>query len=87
MNERINVYLEVEACCDCGIAMFMEVNQQAQFKKTKQTFYCVNGHPQSYTKNTEDFLRIQLEQRNEKINSLEREILGLKRSKKAKKKV
>lgn len=50
----------LEECCECGIDFGFTASFQANLKKTKQTFYCPNGHAQSYTKSTADILREKL---------------------------
>jgi len=42
------VTLITESCCNCGLFAVPE-DWQRQYVGTKNTFYCPNGHPQSYT--------------------------------------
>lgn len=48
---------EKEECCKCGILFAVSSNLIANWKKTKQSFYCPNGHPQSYTESTAEILK------------------------------
>lgn len=39
----------IEECCDCGVAFAIPDTLQAQLLKSHRSFYCPNGHSQSYT--------------------------------------
>ncbi len=44
-------FVKVE-CCGCGVIFAVSSDFQSHWKKTKQVFYCPNGHSQSYRKST-----------------------------------
>lgn len=35
-------------CCNCYVPFWIEEEHNEELKRTKATFYCPNGHPQSY---------------------------------------
>ena len=43
----------VEDCCNCGIAFAMTKELQTRRLEDQRSFYCPNGHSQSYTGKTE----------------------------------
>ena len=52
---------EVETCCNCGIAFAMPGDYANKKKKNHKTFHCPNGHPQHYTRQSdEEKLQVQL---------------------------
>ena len=53
--------LTVETCYKCGVVFGMDNEFYATRRRDKSLFYCSNGHPQSYTRSTEDDLRRELE--------------------------
>lgn len=61
-----------EECCACGVIFAVTSDQQRNFKDTKKSFYCPNGHGQSYNESTAERLRRQLEA-NEQALSWEKE--------------
>jgi hypothetical protein len=54
----------LEECVKCGCIYAVTSNFQSTRKEDKATFYCPNGHPQSYTKSTAQTLQ-------EKVTNLE----------------
>lgn len=56
-----------EICCSCGVAFGIPSDLQDQLLKTKNLFYCPNGHRQSYTKSKAEILQEKLDV--EKIES------------------
>jgi predicted nucleotide-binding protein len=48
-------------CCNCGVVWWITDYMQACRLKDAQSFYCPNGHPQSYGKSEADKLRAQLD--------------------------
>lgn len=57
MEERGLIYTKTitmvtEVCCSCGILFGIPSDFQSDIKRTKQLFYCPNGHAQSYKKST-----------------------------------
>ena len=53
----------------------MVTSQMAlNFKKTKQRFFCPNGHGQSYTKSTADELAEELDTAKARIRNLETDL-------------
>jgi hypothetical protein len=61
VNIRSDLTLATEECCKCGVLFAVSEDLRNQWRKTKATFYCPNGHPQSYTESEADQLRRQLE--------------------------
>jgi len=60
MEILINKDFSVEECCKCSCLFGITTALLTNLKETKQTFYCPNGHPQSYRKSTAEELREQL---------------------------
>lgn len=79
-------YTENE-CCKCGVISLISVSLDKAYRASKASFYCPNGHAQSYVKSTEQILNETLAQKDEKISELYREIevLNRKRNKRSKK--
>lgn len=50
-----------EECCNCGVLFAVSEDLIAQWRKTKRSFYCPNGHSQSYTESEADRLKRELE--------------------------
>lgn len=70
---RSDCDMETETCCDCGVLFAMPASLIRNLRKTKRSFFCPNGHSQSYVGKTEaEKLREQLEA---KERELERERL------------
>ena len=40
-------------CCSCGVSYWLTTGHQESLVKTKESFYCPNGHSQSYTGDTD----------------------------------
>lgn len=64
-------------CCNCGVLFAVSTTLDKNWHKTKATFYCPNGHPQSYTKSTEEYLKEQLEQKDRLISVKNADIFKL----------
>lgn len=61
---QVETQLVTETCCrsDCGILFAVPADWQARRRRDHTSFYCPNGHPQSYTAKTEsEQLRDELE--------------------------
>jgi hypothetical protein len=54
------VVMEVEDCCVCGIPFAMSADYIMRKRETQDTFYCPNGHGQSYSESEADILRASL---------------------------
>lgn len=61
-------------CCNCAVIFTVSVEFDNNLRESKKTFYCPNGHPQSYTKSTSERLKKELEEKREIIESKDREI-------------
>jgi Zn finger protein HypA/HybF involved in hydrogenase expression len=61
MPLALSLRFETMECCNCGVLFAISNELQDNFRKTKKSFYCPNGHSQSYTENEADRLRRQLE--------------------------
>ena len=71
-------FIEIE-CCNCGVIFMVSEGLNDNWKKTKATFHCPNGHGQSYTKSTEENLREMLEFKRKRITDQDIEIARLER--------
>lgn len=60
----MEVELKQITCVNCNVVFWVTEEHQRQLIKCKNTFYCPNGHPQSYTGDTQD----------QKIERLEQEL-------------
>ena len=49
MSEHKVLEFEVVECCNCHVQFYMTHEHQRSLIASKETFYCPNGHPQSYT--------------------------------------
>lgn len=49
MTEYKALAFEVIECCNCHVQFCVTQEHQSKLLETKKTFYCPNGHPQSYT--------------------------------------
>lgn len=66
-----------EECCVCAIVYFVTAQFQRKCKETKQSFYCPNGHSQSYTKSEADRLRDLLETQRKRTEQAENQNMVL----------
>lgn len=57
-----------EVCCECGVVFAMTTDLQRSRKRTKDTFYCPNGHGQHYLAKTD---AEKLREANEALRKLE----------------
>lgn len=62
-------YTEI-VCCECGVSIWVKPSFHKSLVQTKQLFYCVNGHCQSFTENNEDRLKKQLAEKERRIAEL-----------------
>lgn len=79
-------FIKIE-CCSCGVLWAVSKELDSNWRKTKNFFYCPNGHNHSYSKSTEAFLREQLEEKNRLLSTKDFEIARLERLNKRCKKV
>jgi hypothetical protein len=70
----MNYTAEIE-CCNCGVVFLVSERLHLSWRRTKQTFYCPNGHGQSYTKSTAAILEERLAKKDEEIQKLQKELL------------
>lgn len=49
---NVTVQLEVEECCNCGVAFGMTSDMTKRRRDDKKAFYCPSGHSQSYVGTT-----------------------------------
>ena len=52
-------------CFKCGVLFSVSYYLNSNWKRDKATFYCPNGHSQSYTKSTAEILQEELDHANE----------------------
>jgi hypothetical protein len=53
MSIMLNQYFEIQHCCNCGVAFAIPLDLYNILRQTKRSFYCPNGHGQSFTAQTE----------------------------------
>ena len=59
--------LTTETCINCGVVFGVPVGFIDARRRDKQSFYCPNGHGQSFTEGEADRLRRELEHANKRI--------------------
>lgn len=52
--------LESQVCINCGVQFALPAELDRQLRQNKATFYCPNGHGQTYSQSEADRLRIRL---------------------------
>ena len=82
---KIDWAFDTQECCHCGVIFGVPEICGKNYRKTKQTFYCPNGHGQSYTESEAERLQKIINSKNTEIQNLKNEI-DLINSKKRKKK-
>ena len=50
-------------CCNCGATIALHRQHHQQLKRTHETFYCPNGHPQHFAGKTDEQMRIEVLER------------------------
>jgi hypothetical protein len=58
-------------CPTCGVRFAMPLNMLRTLRETKGTFYCPNGHQQSFAESSTVRLRRELEQTQERLKQAE----------------
>lgn len=83
MSEVITKTLRFEQqdCCNCGVTFFVPEALQEEALRTKRSFWCPNGHSQSYTTNEADRLRKELAAARQREETIRRECEDAKRLK------
>lgn len=71
MRETLAKDFIIIECYCCGVLFGVTDQLHGQLKKAKQTFYCPNGHGQSYIKSTEEELREQIAAKQTLISDLQ----------------
>jgi hypothetical protein len=81
-----NINIVQQTCCKegCGIAFWIEENYHDSLLVTKRSFYCPNGHSQSYTGESDKAKIIRLQ--NEKAQMQREHALEIAKIKKLKRK-
>jgi hypothetical protein len=72
-NEFSQEFVSIE-CCNCGVVFAVSTHLDKQWHKEKKIFYCPNGHGQSYTRSTAEFLQEKLDARDSEIRALKHEL-------------
>ena len=70
VNNFMETFTKIE-CCNCGVIWGVSPQLQQNWRRTKNIFFCPNGHSQSYTESTADILRKRIIDKDIKINNLE----------------
>jgi C4-dicarboxylate-specific signal transduction histidine kinase len=69
------IYMEMIICCNCAIPFMVGRGHRAFLRENHNTFYCPNGHPQSYTGlNEEERLKKQLEEQRKRHEKEQQEL-------------
>ena len=79
MKETITIKTYGVKCCSCGIMFWVADDFDDRLRESKKTFYCPNGHPQSYTTSEADKLRKQLEEEKRKASQVQFELIAAER--------
>ena len=66
----MDISIEQETCCTCNVIFWITSKHQEQLKSCHNSFYCPNGHRQSYRGETDA----------QKTENLERDLRYEKRS-------
>ena len=77
MNIEIQKEIVSIECCNCGVVFWVSKKLQENWQENKQTFYCPNGHSQSYIKTTAQILSEQLQSKSSELFRKESEIFRL----------
>lgn len=64
----MDIQISQETCCNCNVIYWITTEHQERLVRCKNTFYCPNGHPQSYKGETD----------RDKFERAERELAGEK---------
>lgn len=70
------VTLATEECCNCHVVFAMPKPMMEKLQKEGGDFYCPNGHRQHYTETESMRLRRKLDQRENELNKVYRELQG-----------
>lgn len=73
-----NVVLVTEDCPTCGIVFGVTLDYQNRRRQYADTFYCPNGHSQSYAKSESARLREQLAAEQKKLANAQFELMAAK---------
>jgi len=49
----MDIKISQETCCNCNVIFWITTTHQKRLISCKNTFYCPNGHPQSYKGETD----------------------------------
>lgn len=85
LNATIQKGLVGIECFKCGVEFFVSKELDGNWRRDKTSFYCPNGHNQSYIEGTAEILQNKLNDREQEINRLNAEVLRLERLNKKKK--
>lgn len=70
MNLNLNLDFSREECCVCAIIFFVPQGFYSNRKETKASFYCPNGHSQSYKKSRSEELMDDIHDKDLKMNRI-----------------
>ena len=66
-------------CYKCGVIFAVSKTFESSWRRDKSTFYCPNGHGQSYTKSTAELLEERIKEKDRKIFEKDTEIFRLEK--------
>ena len=59
----MDIHISQETCCNCNVIFWITTEHRQRLVSCKNTFYCPNGHPQSYQGDT-DRVKLQTAEKN-----------------------
>ena len=79
MTMNAEIEIKTQTCAQCGILMLIPQAHDSRLRDSHETFYCLKGHPQSYSQKTDEEIRIEklereLALKNEKILQVEEQL-------------
>lgn len=79
---QVNVSMDIVRvdCYKCGVSFWVETSLNSNWRRDKTSFYCPNGHGQSYTKSTAEILQEKLDTKERRIFTLESDVATLERT-------
>lgn len=90
--ESTNLPIKEISCASCGVAIWITSHNEARLRDSGETFYCINGHAQSFQPSNMDKLKKELASANQALSTvrnhaqyLEQELARAKRKPRAKK--
>lgn len=77
MNVNLPTDFERQDCISCGVIFLIPVILGKTFRQNKQSFYCPNGHAQSYSESVADKLRRELSEEKQRRQNADQRLANL----------